>query len=186
MIYIYMWEKKEVYRWVAKDKTTKFRLYGKLTVEKTYESGAKQLYKSIKERCYEQFLERRYKRKIAFVSDKMENYRIGFNKFFRNVAVLVFGVSIACRKYGLRYNNNCIERDHQYTKQRYKIMRNFSNEHSAEDLMNFLDVCYNFIDLQRLPEEKRYRTPAERAGIKLNLDRRYKLLQLIRIASTKN
>lgn len=120
------------------------------------------------------------------MSDKMENYRIGFKKFFRNVAILVFGVSIACRKYGLRYNNNCIERDHQYTKQRYKIMRNFSAVDSAEDLMNFLDVHYNFIDLQKLSGEKLYRTPAERAGIKLNLGKRYKLLQLIRIASTQN
>lgn len=186
MICMSKWEKKEAYRWVAKDKKTKFRLYGKLTDDKSYEVGTKQLYRSIKERCYKQFLERRYKKKIVFVSDKMENYKRGFSKFFRNVAILVFGVSIACKKYGLRYNNNCIERDHQYARQRYKIMRNFSALDSAEDLMNFMDVHYNFIDLQKLPGEKLYRSPAERAGIKLNLGKRYKLLQLIKIASTQN
>jgi len=151
-------EKKGAYRWATKDKTTKFILYGKLTDEKSYLAGKRQLYKSIKERCYEQFLSRRYKKKVIFVSDKMENYKRGFNKFFRNVAVLVFGVSIACKKYGLRHNNNCIERDHQYARQRYKIMRNFFSIDSADEIMDFLDVHYNFIDTQRLPREKLYRT----------------------------
>ncbi len=55
------------------------------------------------------------------------------------------------------------------------------------------DAYYNFIDKQRLmkkcrktkkwvPKEKRWRTPAERAKIKLDLGERYQLLEMIKQA----
>ena len=55
------------------------------------------------------------------------------------------------------------------------------------------DVYYNYIDKQRLmkrcrktkkwvPKEKRWRTPAERAGIKSELGQKFQLLEMIKQA----
>ena len=122
--------------------------------------------------------------KIDIISDGCESYKKAYNKHFRNVADLTFGVPIACRKYKLQHNNNCIERDHQYERQRFKIMRGFNSFESAQAINDLLDVHYNFIDEQQLENEKRSRTPAQRAGIDLKLGRRYKLLRLIQIAKS--
>lgn len=118
-------------------------------------------------------------KKIKFVSDKLEHYRKGFKKYFRNLAILKFGVSIKQKKYGYKHNNNCIERDHQYSKDRTKIMRHFKEFNSADDILNFFDILYNFIDEQKLQKEKKYRTPAQRAEIKINLPKRLRLLNFI-------
>ena len=83
------------------------------------------------------------------------------------------------KKYGYKHNNNCVERDHQYSKDRIKIMRHFGNLESADDILNFYDVYYNFIDEQKLKHEKRYRTPAQRADIDIDLPKRKRLLHLI-------
>jgi transposase-like protein len=121
-------------------------------------------------------------KKIKFVSDKLEHYRKGFKKYFRNLAILQFGVSIKRqRKYGLKHNNNCIERDHQYSKERTKIMRHFKEIKSADELLNFFDIHYNFIDGQKLKREKKWRTPAQRAEIKINLPKRFRLLHFIHV-----
>ena len=128
----------------------------------------------------EQFIERKKEGKpIKFFSDKLAHYKKGFNKTFRNVAELVHGVPIACKKYGLKHNNNCAERDNERIKQRYKVMRSFGDLKSANDILDFLDIFYNFLDEIKLNNEKRYRTPAQRAGIKIKF-RKYKLLKLIR------
>ena len=52
-------KKKNVYRWSAKDKNTKYRLYWCLTKRKDYETGAKPLFKHLKKNCYKQFLSRK-------------------------------------------------------------------------------------------------------------------------------
>ena len=120
-------------------------------------------------------------KKIKFVSDKLAHYKKGFNKYFRNLATLKFGVSIKQRKYGYKHNNNCIERDHQYSKDRTKIMRHFKEFNSADDILNLFDVIYNFIDEQKLKKEKKWRTPAQRAEIKINLPKRLRLLNFIHL-----
>jgi len=169
-----------VYRWNAKDKETRFKLYGFTTRKRSYRKGALRLYKFIKSRFYEQFKERKEKGKpIKFISDKLAHYKKGFNKTFRNVAKLVHGVPIACKKYGLKHNNNCAERDNERIKQRYKVMRSFGDLKSANEIMDFLDIFYNFLDEIKLEEETRYRTPAQRSGINIKF-RKYKLLNLIR------
>lgn len=148
---------------------------------RTYETGAKRLFKALKKKFYDQFLERKKKdKKIRIITDKLGHYKKGFNKYLRNIAVLTFGVPIACKKYGLKRNNNCIERDHQYNKQKYKTMRGHSDFKSADELYDFLDVYYNFLDEQKLKGEKMYRTPAQRAGIKLRLPKKHRLLEFIR------
>ena len=173
--------KKNVYRWSAKDKNTKYRLYGSLTKKRDYETGAKPLFKHLKKNCYEQFLSRKnVQQKIRFVTDKLAAYKKGYNKYFNKTAEITHGVPIACRKYNIKYNNNCIERDHQYNKARYKIMRGFKNLKSANEILNFFDVHYNFIDKQVI--NKKLQTPAEAAWINKNLGENYRLLKLIEIA----
>jgi hypothetical protein len=43
-----------------------------------------------------------------------------------------------------------------------------------------MDIHYNFIDKQKLKHEKKFRTPAQRAGLNINLPQRHKLLNLIK------
>jgi len=157
-----------------------------LTRRRTYEQGAKKLYKSIKERCYNQFLEAKRKgKKIIFVSDELEHYRKGFNKFFRNVAKLRFGVPIKCRKYGYKHNNNPIERDNREVKQRYHSMIEFKKVRSANTILDFFDLYDNYITKIRLKREKGWRTPAERADIKLELGDTHQFLNLVRVSKIK-
>lgn len=175
---------KDCYRWSAKDKGTKYRLYGRLTSKRDYATGAKPLFKHLKNLCYAQFLDRKKTgKKIRFVTDKLAHYKKGFNKFFRCVALLTHGVPIKAKRNGLKYNNNCIERDHQYNKQRYKTMRGFAVLTKANDILDFFDVHYNFIDKQLIQGKRR--TPAEAAGIKIDLGYTKRLLKLIEVASNE-
>ena len=106
---------------------------------------------------------------------------------------MTFGVPIGCIKYGLKRNNNCIERDHQYS----RTLENNSRGHKSFDGVSALfdvgDAYYNYIDKQRLMRksrkdkkwryiEKRWRTPAERVRIKLDIGSKYQLLNLIKLA----
>ena len=140
----------------------------------------------IKENCYQQILERYFSEKhkrieerflIEFVCDGFENYKNAFNKLFYRVAKLQFGVPIACKKYGLKYNNNAIERYNGKIKDRLKTMRGeFRSFSHAEAFMNLQRIIHNFVNPHLQLKEK---TPAEIAEINLNL-RRNKLLKLIR------
>lgn len=175
----------DVYRWSAKDNDTKYRLYGKLTKKRDYETGAKPLFMHIKKLFYSQFLKRKdLGMKIRFVSDKLAHYKKGFNKYFRNVAELTHGIPIKAKKAGLKYNNNCAERDHQYNKQRCKSMRGFKKIKEANKILNFFDVHYNFIDKQTIKGKKQ--TPAQAAGFGKSLGTTYMLLRLINYTYVEN
>ena len=127
----------------------------------------------------------------------LAHYKKGFNKYFSRVATLTHGVPIKGQKYGLKRNNNCIERDHQYSR---KLERNAGGNKEIDGISSLYDVGdahYNFIDKQRLmkkcrktkkwvPKEKRWRTPAERAKIKLELGERLQLLGLIKLAHAED
>ncbi len=164
-------KKNKCYRWVSKDRKTKFRIFALSTRNREYDKGVKKMYKNIKDRFYDQFLTAKKKgSKFNFTSDKLAHYKKGFNKYFRNVATLTHGVPIACKKYKLKHNNNCIERDHQYSRKLEKNARGHKSFEGATKLFNLGDVYYNFIDKQRLmkkcektkrwiPKEKRWRTP---------------------------
>lgn len=157
-----------------------------MTAKRSYEKGTKVLYKTLKERFYDQFIERaRQKKKIAFVSDKLAHYKKGFNKFFRNLAVLKFGISIRQKKHGCKYNNNTIERDNREVKQRYHSMIEFKSIKSANTILDFFDIYDNFITKIRRKKEKRFRTPAERADIMIDLGETHQFLNLIRVSKTK-
>ena len=145
------------------------------------------MYRNIKDRFYSQFLAAKKRgKKFNIISDKLAHYKKGFNKYFYNVATLTHGVPIACKKYGLKHNNNCIERDHQYSRMLEKNARGHKSFEGTTALFNLGDACYNFIDKQKLDYEKTWRTPAQRAGININLEERYQLLNLIKIASVDN
>ena len=145
------------------------------------------MYRNIKDRFYDQFLAAKKKgKKFNFISDKLAHYKKGFKKYFYNVATLTHGVPIACKKYKLKHNNNCIERDHQYSRKLENSVRGHKSFQGATALFNLGDVYYNFIDKQKLMHEKTWRTPAQRASININLGERYQLLNLIKIASADN
>lgn len=121
----------------------------------------------------------------------LAHYKKGCNKFFFHVATLTHGVPIKCRKYGLKRNNNCIERDHQYSRKLEKNARGNKNIEGISSLYDIGDAYYNYIDKQKLmkkdektkkwiPKEKKWRTPAERANIKVELGERFQLLNLIK------
>ena len=106
---------------------------------------------------------------------------------------MTFGVPIKCKKHGLKRNNNCIERDHQYSRALEKNSRGHKDFDGISALFDIGDAYYNYIDKQRLMrkskkdkkwryKEKRWRTPAERVKIKLDLGSKYQLLNLIKLS----
>jgi transposase-like protein len=115
---------------------------------------------------------------VTFVTDRLWQYRKAFNRRFRWIAGLVHGVPIACRRYGLKHNNNPIERHNQDIKQRYKTMRNFKSFDSAGAFLELRRAIFNFVRTHQGLK----RTPAEAAEIDLGLGRN-RLLDLIRICS---
>ena len=88
---------------------------------------------------------------------------------------------IACKKYGLKHNNNPIERYNGDIKDRTKTMRDFGSHDGAEIFLNMRRIIHNFINPHMWLNGK---TPAEAAGVDLNLGRR-KLLNLITIRAKK-
>ena len=93
----------------------------------------------------------------------------------------------------VKRNNNCIERDHQYSRKLEKNARGNKDTEAISSLYDIGDVYYNHIDKQKLKKksrklkklinkEKRWRPPAERAKIKLKLGERFQLLTTIKQA----
>jgi len=169
----------------AIDNKTKFVLAHSF-VEKRTKQKCYEFLKQIKNSCYEQILEVYEKEKfkkvedrklIEFTCDKFANYKSAFNRQFYRIANLSFGVPIACKKYGLKHNNNPIERYNGKIKDRIKNIR--SGFKSFDDAKCFLDlrrVIHNFVNPN---QELNGKTPAEMAEINLNLGRN-KLLELIK------
>ena len=144
-------------------------------------------FRRIKSTIYRQALEQYHKerqkpvkkrRLITFVSDGFENYGKGASKYFYGVCKIVSGVPIACKKYGLKHNNNHIERYNQDIDDRYKTTRNGHSFESTRETMKMRQAIHNFVNPNM---ELKGRTPAEAAGIKLDLGRN-KLLKLIEIS----
>ncbi|MFH0837010.1 MAG: DDE-type integrase/transposase/recombinase [Candidatus Aenigmatarchaeota archaeon] len=173
----------------AIDSKTKYVLAHSYVVERSFQNCVSFL-RQIKETCYEQILETYEKEKhkptkkrkhITFVSDGFENYRTSFNKLFYRTCKIVFGVPIACKKYGLKHNNNAIERYNGKIKDRTKNMRDFGNHEGAESFLNLRHIIHNFVNPHQGLKDK---TPAEAANIDLRLERK-KLLNLIKWVATR-
>ena len=169
------------------DSRTKFNLGTKLVWHRTleeFDDFFKCLKKTLGTQIHEVFARNKHKppkerRLITFVSDELGQYETAFNRYFYRIAKLVHGVPIACRQYGLTFNNNPIERHNQDIKQRYKVMRHFKSFASAEAFLDLRRVVYNFVRTHQGLE----RTPAEVAELALGLGGN-RLLDLIGICSS--
>ena len=168
----------------AVDSKTKYVLAHSFVEKRTFHACVKFL-SQIKKNCYKQILEVFLKEKhkkakdrklVTFVCDGYWPYRTSFNKLFYGVAKLVFNVPIACKKFGLKHNNNPAERYNQNLDDRIKVMRNFKSFSKAKSFFDLHRICRNFVNPCMQLQGK---TPAEAAGIPLPLGRN-KLLALIR------
>lgn len=167
------------------DNITKY-ITAHLFVDKRTPEKCIEFLSQIKATCYNQILTKYFiakfdktkkKKRVKFVCDGFENYKSALKKLFFRVAELQFGVPIACKRYGLKHNNNPIERHNGNLKDRLKIIRGgFGSFKTAEAFMNLHHIIYNFVNPHQGLKGK---TPAEKAGIKLNLGRD-KLLDLIK------
>lgn len=161
------------YSWGAIDRRTRFKISGPLTRTRSYQLGTKPLYETLRDGC--DGLPPR------IVSDGLGHYRRAFNKYFYHTGVrMVHGVPIACRKYGLKHNNNPIERENERIKTRTKPMNGFKSHPSCKRFLDLLDIMHNFIK-PSMALHGGY--PAEKANIKLPLGRN-RLLSLIQISAT--
>jgi len=122
------------------------------------------------------------------VSDKLDGYKIAFRKLFsrterskhHGIVKLDWGVPIKRKKYGIKHNNNAIERHNRHTKRKVKLLCHYKSFESARWSLKLRRIIYNFC---RPHEELKGLTPAERAGIELDLGRN-KLWTLIKIFHT--
>jgi transposase-like protein len=178
--------KKECFDINTIDGKTKFVLEEEFMVSRTLRR-IRDYFSRIRVIIYDQVLEKYYQEKskppekrklITFVSDGFENYWNGAFKHFNRVCKIVFGVPIACKKYGLKHNNNPIEKYNQDIEDRYKTTRHWGSFESAKATLKIRQIIHNFVN----PHMKlKGKTPAEAAGIKLDLGRN-KLLKLIEFA----
>lgn len=172
----------------CKDSKTRY-IGAHLLVEKRTLQACVRFLKQLKSNCYEQMLAiyRREKRKparerrlVTFVFDGFSNYKRAWSKLFYRVTKCIAGVPIACKKHGLKHNNNPVENYNGGLKSRLKVMRGgFRSWGGAEAFLELKRPIYNFANPQ---QNLRGKTPAEVAEIKLKLGRN-KLLGLIRYAA---
>ena len=149
----------------AIDSKTKFLLAHTFTNERNREKCIEFL-SQIKNTCYTQILAKYHLKKyigiderIIFVCDGFANYKSAFNKLFYCVARLQFGVPIACKKYGLEYNNNAIERYNGKISDRIKSIRSgFKNFADTEHFFDLRRIIHNFVNPN---QELQGKTPAE-------------------------
>ena len=170
----------------AIDSKTKFVLAEIVVVERTIKACIKFL-TQIKDWCYAQMLERyktelkkpAEKRKLViFVSDKFVNYKTAWKKLFYKITKLRFGVPIACKKFGLKHNNNSVERHNRELSRRFDALNVFQTHEGAESTSTLCKILHNYITPHTMLKGK---TPAEKAELILPLGNN-KLLNLIKIA----
>lgn len=101
----------------------------------------------------------RHRKLVTFVSDRWGPIKRAFNRYFYRIACLVFGVPIACRRFGLRFNNNPVERRNQDIKQRCKVMRGFKSFRMARAFLCLYTAVVNLV------RHGKRETPAHRAGV---------------------
>ena len=183
--YIPIKGKEDYYDLNCIDHITKY-ITAHLFVEKRTLLKCVEFLNQIKITCYDEILKsyeqeknkpKDKKKLITFVCDGFENYRNAFSKLFLYVAKLVFGVPIAFRKYGLKHNNNPIERENGNIKDRIKVMRGgFENFMGAEAFLNLRHIIHNFVNPH---QQLKGKTPAVAAEVTLPLGKN-KLLGLIK------
>jgi len=171
----------------AIDSKTKFILSELFVVKKDLDS-VKIFLEQIKKSCYAHILEKYISEKrkpikerelITFVCDKCPTYKTAFNMLFNRVAKLVFGIPIKYKKFGVKHNNNAIERYNREIKRRIIVIGSFRKCKGAKIFLSFRAILYNFVNPH---SELKGLTPAEAADIILPLGKD-NLLALIRYAA---
>jgi len=115
------------------------------------------------------------------VSDKFGNYKAAWKKLFYRITKLHFGVPIACKKHGLKHNNNSVERHNRELSRRFDALNVFQTHLGAEATSYLHKVLHNYVNPHT---ELKGKTPAEAAGLNLPLGEN-KLLNLIKLAKEK-
>jgi len=174
------------YRLTAIDSKTKMVLAEIVVVERTLKACVAFL-KQIKDWCYKQMLEKYReemkkpvsKRKlIIFVSDKFGNYTSAWKKLFNRITKLRFGVPIACKKFGLKHNNNSVERHNRELNRRFDALNVFQTHEGAQVTSTMSKILHNYVNPHSMLHGK---TPAEKAELILPLGTN-KLLGMIELA----
>lgn len=156
-----------------------------LFVDKKDLVSVKEFLTQIKIICYEQILEiyKLEKQKpiderklITFVCDGCPTYKTAFMILFGRVAKLVFGIPIKYKKFGVKHNNNAIERYNKEIKRRIMVFGSFRSMNGAKVFLSLRAILYNFINPH---SELSGKTPAQAADIHLPLGEN-KLLDLIK------
>lgn len=167
----------------AIDSKTKFIL-SELFVEVKDTSSVRVFLMHIKRICYKQILETymrerhkpKKKRKLTtFVCDGCPTFNSVCTALFWRTAYIISGISIKYKKYGVKHNNNPIERYNQEIKRRIIVFGSFRSFEGARIFLSMKSIIYNFINPH---SELSGRTPAEAAGIYIQLHND-KLLNLI-------
>lgn len=113
-----------------------------------------------------------------FLSDKFALYKVAWKKLFYRVSELRFGVPIACKKYGLRHNNNPVERHNREIGRRVDALNVFQTHEGALSTLALCRFIHNYVTPHSSLGGK---TPAETAGLYLHLGKD-KPQNLIRLA----
>ena len=115
---------------------------------------------------------------ILFVSDKFWNYKAAWKKLFYRITKIEFGVPIACKKFGLKHNNNSVERHNRELSRRFDALNVFQTHEGATAISALCKMLHNYVN----PHGMLYgKTPAESAKLMLPLGEN-RLLNLIKIA----
>lgn len=156
--------------WNMMDNTTRFWISSRVSQRREVEDA----------RAVFQDAKRKSPKPLAIVHDGLPSYNEAFWKEYytmtdprtRNVR------SVSVRHDGL---NQKVERLNGIFRDRERVMRGMDNKDSAQKLINAYRIHYNFVR----EHSSIKKTPAEQAGIDLNLDQN-KILNLIKLASKRN
>ncbi len=139
----------------------------------------------IKKICYKQILEKYLSEKhkpvkkrklITFVCDGCPTFKSTFKVLFGRVAKLIFGIPIKYKKFGIKHNNNAIERYNKEIKRRTIVFGSFRSFEGARVFLSFRAIIYNFVNPH---SELNGLTPAEASEIFIPLEKD-RLLDLIK------
>jgi len=143
-----------VWCWNAIDNDTRFLIANSVTLHRS-DISAKKVFKRIKEVTSD--------KPEAISTDGLTSYRKAIKKEMGEDVVHIKSVGITDRE-----NNNRVERYHGSWRERDKIMRGLGKPDCIKQMMDNYRLYYNFL---RSHQGLDGITPAERAGINLNLGR---------------
>ena len=136
----------------AIDSKTKFVLAELVVSERTL-AACLAFLRQIKNWCYKQIVEQykmelkkpsKKRKLIVFVSDKFGNYKSAWKILFYRVAKLRFCVPIACKKFGLKHNNNHVERHNRELSRRFDALNVFQTHLGAQSTSTLCRMVHNY------------------------------------------